>query len=401
MHCANEQNEVDGDKEARPPRVSFCDGLRLRRTGDGAPGVVKYLLPNVNGVPGMEVVWPDTRSLRTASEVLDAIRDGRITVEPTVGMRVQREHRDEGRVHSSGQTGVMIAWSDCGYLNHSIEFWHTNIRSGAWAILPPEQKNERDSASDGSAAPMKEPIIFSEGMKIRRPEGDIMIQQFWKLGTEAICTDANGKTTSIDLGVLGEGLLSGTFHIIEPKASPIELTDGLCLREPDGSEHVVHPGDTADTVFLAGSLAWVDYPRTEVQEMIARGELTVVDAPEAAPEFETDPHILELEAACFERDQRIVELERKLARAEAAETRATAAEQKLADLVVLGVDALPAMYPIIDVTVACNGRSVLAYRRTNGDWTTYGHRSTTFREALHAAVLAVGGKLPGDDVGKM
>lgn len=335
MTCLSDADEMlrGRKQEARMPRVTFYEGMQLREHG-----VATELTLGANDWVMLQHHGLQSHYRRT--HLLDAIRDGIVTIEPTVGMRVELAAyggvvRDVLRLFVHVETAAH-------FLSITLDEFHSRIRSGALAILPPEKES----------------------------------------------------------------------------AKPVAVVPGLRLRSRDGAVHVVHPGDAANSVFLACGGSWKDYPREDVQEMIAAGQLTVIESPDAEPavELETDPRILELEAACVERDQRIAELEARFVdardaadeaevrvcraegRADDAEARASAAEQKLADLVALGLDALPAMYPIIDVTVGCEGRTVLVYKRTNGDWTSSCQHSTSFfREALHAAVKAVGGKLPGDD----
>jgi hypothetical protein len=239
----------------------------------------------------------------------------------------------------------------------------------------------------------------------------------------------------------------GEIAILPPEqesAKRVELTDGMRLRQKDGTVITVEPHVVAGRVMLCGN----GYTREHVLEMIELGTLSVV-GPGTATDLETDPRILELEAACVERDQRIAELERKLARAAAAEriyentlttignaiagrpvgkplvadvdalraadwdlsyaacflertvhdictlhTRASAAESKLADAMAHGLDALLAMYPdLAEMSVVRDSSEALVVRCNNGTWTT-GRTHGSLRFALHNAVLAVGGKLP-------
>lgn len=124
------------DQQKNQPRVEFYIGLQLsRRLSDAETGTVD------GGTNGrVAIAWPSSRCSWDQYYLLQEIRDGRITVEPAVGMRLQNQAGGIGEVLAVLRcTGALeISWGGRKAVCQREDF-DLHIRTGAWAILPPEQ----------------------------------------------------------------------------------------------------------------------------------------------------------------------------------------------------------------------------------------------------------------------
>lgn len=370
------------DVTARMPRVTFYEGMRLRVDGD--TWTVDRLR---DAMVGLSTKIGFTSWHR--DDLLPYISNGEVAVEPAVGMRIGCEQCGNGVVSflgdlDLGDFAIDIDWSK-GRSTYSRNTFNKLVRSGTWAILPPEEKN----------APVEQPISFK----------------------------------------IGDRLLAN-----------------------DGSEHVAHQGDAPGTVLLAGPVEWAEWTIADVAGMIASGELAVVEAhtpavAASATEQDWKRVAEQLSAALKVEQERAATLETKLRRAEAsellyettfesiidhmehgasgapletqraglkaaggnptwaahyhsrilgafgakleaAEKRAVDAEAKLADVITSGVDALPRLYPTLESLVVCGAAARRTVHRHFDGWYDSGRRVGSFRDALHAAIVAVGDTLP-------
>ncbi len=159
----------------RQPRVTFWEGMRLRDC-DGAAELA--LGPD----QWIELRWPDRRSHHERDDVLRLIRDGLITIEPMVGMRIVERGLagDHGSIACVGNN-VFVVWVGsrdvvCLYTHAKFD---KLVRTGDWAILPPEQTapsihrtvgpvDTWDSDYDGDAG---EEILSAGTLRLMRSPG--------------------------------------------------------------------------------------------------------------------------------------------------------------------------------------------------------------------------------------
>jgi hypothetical protein len=377
--------------KARLPRVSFYSGMRLRR-GDE----VGEVLGCVPATPLISVAWPSAGEMLDAPALLAAIARGHVTIEPTVGMRVETGPF-VCKVTSADALYVVVDYGNAcpSVMRYSLAFFYEQIRTGTWAVLPPEQ----DTAKQ---------VDVIDGMRLRQKDGVVWTVQR-HVGHDRVTIDGINYSREHISRMIEAGTLT-----VEPETPAFELeTDPRILElEAARVERGQRIAELERKVAMveareAKCLAEVDELRKACAMWVAQNEARQ-EALDAA-----QSRIRGLEVSLVAAEVRATNAESRAAGAwsgacaqldgaaakfqaerDAAMARTYAAERKLADVMAHGLDSLPAMYPIRSLATSGERGSVVIFNYGDGTWSSADGPRGTFREALHAAVVAGGGKLP-------
>lgn len=117
----------------REPRVEFYVGMRLRCDAGTDVGTIEF----VSAIVGVDVQWHTHVVTTDRRSLLRDIRDGLVTIEPMIGMRLQPRNGRTSEIESVDGEWVTLREGDSVTTDRHWADICSVVRIGEWAILPP------------------------------------------------------------------------------------------------------------------------------------------------------------------------------------------------------------------------------------------------------------------------